>query len=83
MKIKILYFMKLVELLGSSQEEADLPIEVVDVAGLLAWLGQRGENFRMALADGKNLQVTINKQFVETASAIREGDEIAFFPKSR
>lgn len=83
MKIKILYFMKLVEMLGCSQEEVDLPVEVVDVAGLLAWLGQRGESYRTALADGMNLQVTINKKFVETTSAVREGDEIAFFPKSR
>lgn len=83
MKIKILYFMKLVELLGCSQEEVNLPVDVVDVAGLLAWLGQRGENFKKALADGSGLQVTINKKFVETASAIRAGDEIAFFPKSR
>ncbi len=83
MKIKILYFMKLVELLGCSQEEVELPGEVVDVAGLLVWLGERGEKFKSALADGNNLQITINKKFVETASAIREGEEIAFFPKSR
>ena len=75
--------MKLVELLGSSQEEINLPAEVVDVAGLLAWLGQRGENFQKALADGSGLQITINKKFVETTELIQEGDEIAFFPKNR
>jgi len=81
--VKILYFMKLVELFGCSQEEVNLPLGVVDVAGLLAWLGQRGGNFRTVLADGRFLQITINKQFVETTSEIREGDEIAFFPRPR
>ena len=81
--VKILYFMKLVETLGCSQEEVDVPAEVVNVAGLLAWLGQRGEKYRLALADGRNLQVTINKKFVDTASPIGDGDEVAFFPKSR
>lgn len=75
--------MKLVELLGHSQEELSLPPEVVDVAGLLAWLGKRGENYRTVLADGSGVQITINKKFVDTSSVVQQGDEIAFFPKAR
>jgi len=81
--VKLLYFMRLVDLLGCSQEELKLPEGVVNVAGLLAWLGQRGEIYRAALADGSGLQVTINKKFVEPASAVTDGDEIAFFPQKR
>lgn len=81
--VKLLYFMKLVDLLGCSQEELKLPESVVNVAGLLAYLGQRGENYQTALADGSGLQITINKQFVDPASALRDGDEVAFFPKTR
>lgn len=81
--VKILYFMKLAELLGRTQEEVALPLEITDVAGLLAWLGQRDGNFKTALGDGRSLQVTVNKKFVETAAVFGEGDEIAFFPKSR
>jgi len=79
--VKLLYFFNLVDLLGCSQEEQQLPEGVVNIAGLLAWLGQRGEKYRTALAPGKGLQVTINKKFADPASAIRDGDEIAFFPK--
>jgi molybdopterin synthase sulfur carrier subunit len=60
-----------------------LPEGVVNVADLLAWLGQRGENYRVALADGSGLQITINKKFVDAASVITDGDEIAFFPQKQ
>jgi len=80
--VKLLYFFKLVDLLGCSQEELKLPEGVVSVAGLLAWLGQRGEVYRTALADGSGLQITVNKKFVEPESAIANGDEIAFFSKA-
>ena len=81
--LKLLYFFKLVDLLGCSQEELKLPEGVVNVADLLVWLGQRGENYRAALADGSGLQITINKKFVDSASEITDGDEIAFFPQKR
>ena len=80
--VKLLYFFKLVDLLGCSQEELKLPEGVVSVAGLLAWLGQRGEVYRTALTDGSGLQITVNKKFVEPESAIANGDEIAFFSKA-
>jgi molybdopterin synthase sulfur carrier subunit len=81
--VKLLYFMKLVDMIGFSQEELTLPENVVNVAGLLAWLGQRGEPYRAALADGSGLQITINKKFVDPASIVTDGDEVAFFPKAR
>lgn len=81
--VKLLYFMKLVELLGCSQEELALPQHIDSVAGLLLHLGQRGEPYLTALADGSELQITINKKFVDPAVALKDGDEIAFFPKAR
>jgi molybdopterin synthase sulfur carrier subunit len=81
--LKLLFFFNLVDLLGCSQEEIKLPQDVVNVAALLAHLGQRGDNYRAALGDGSGVQVTVNKQFVELASAIKDGDEVAFFPKSK
>jgi sulfur-carrier protein len=83
MMLKLLYFFNLVDLLGCSGEEMKLPEAVVDVAGLVTMLAQRGENYRLALGDGSAMQITINKQFVALTSAIRDGDEIAFFPKAK
>jgi len=81
--LKLLYFMKLAEIIGTSQEEIQMPQGLVNVGELLRWLGQRGEQYRTALGDGSNFQVTINKKFVDTASAVKDGDEIAFFPTGR
>ncbi|HUX92015.1 MAG TPA: MoaD/ThiS family protein [Gallionellaceae bacterium] len=81
--VKLLYFMKLADLIGSSQEELMLPDGVASIAGLLAWLVQRGEHYQTALGDGSRLQITINKKFVDSASAVKQGDEVAFFPRGR
>ena len=81
--LKLLYFFNLVDLLGCAQEELALPDGINDVAGLLAWPGKQDEKYRIALADGSKLQVTINKKFVDTATAIKDSDEIAFFPNTR
>ena len=81
--VKLLYFFKLVDLLGCSQEEVSLPPGVVNVAELLAWLGQRGEQYQTTLGDGSGVQITINKKFVDPTSAIKDGDEVAFFSKGR
>ena len=80
--IKLLYFFNLVDKLGCAQEELSLTDEVVDVAGLLDSLGKREEKYLAVLADGSKLQVTINKKFVEVSASIKDGDEIAFFPKA-
>jgi len=46
-------------------------------------LGQRGTLYQTALGNGSRVQVTINKKFVETESVIKDGDEVAFFPKTK
>ena len=81
--LKLLYFMKLADVIGTSQEEVALPQGVSSIGELLLWLRQRGEHYQAALGDGSGVQITINKKFVDPASAIRDGDEIAFFPKGR
>jgi len=78
--IRLLYFMGLVDAIGHSQEEVVLPDAVRDVKGLVAWLEQQGERYQKALEGGAVVQITINKRFVELDTAIRDGDEIAFFP---
>ena len=75
--------MKLADAIGCSQDELSLPEGIASIASLLVHLGQRGEQYRTALGDGSKLQITINKKFVEPASAIMDGDEIAFFPTAR
>ena len=75
--IRILYFGHLATLFGQTGEDAELPAEVHDIGALLRWLGQRGEIWERMLGANPALKITVNKQFAEPATAVRDGDEIA------
>jgi molybdopterin synthase sulfur carrier subunit len=75
--VKILFFGDLVETLGMTSDEIVLPADVTDVERLLFVLAKRGEMWKKMLLGNPKLNVTINKQFAEKSSAVRDGDEIA------
>jgi molybdopterin synthase sulfur carrier subunit len=74
--IRILYFAKLVDLLGRSSEDADPPPAVADIDGLLAWLRKRGPRWAGVLQSGA-VKVTVNKSFADPGTQVRDGDEVA------
>lgn len=78
--LKILYFARIKEALGVAQESIALPKDANDVAGLTAWLRQRGITWQTELAPGKALRVAVNQVMVGMDAAITDGDEIAYFP---
>jgi molybdopterin synthase sulfur carrier subunit len=78
--IKLLYFARLREDLGTSAEELALPAGVTTVAGLRSHLIARGGTWASVLADGKALRVAVNQDMADPATAIKAGDEVAFFP---
>ncbi len=75
--VKILFFGDLVETLGMASDEITLPADVTDVERLLFVLAKRGEMWKKMLLGNPKLNITINKQFAEKSSAVRDGDEIA------
>ncbi|ODU48692.1 MAG: molybdopterin synthase sulfur carrier subunit [Thiobacillus sp. SCN 63-374] len=75
--VKILFFGDLVETLGMASDEIVLPADVTDVERLLFVLSKRGERWKKMLLGNPKLNVTINRQFAEKSSAIKDGDEIA------
>lgn len=75
--VKILFFGDLVESLGMASDEIVLPADVTDVERLLFVLARRGEMWKKMLLGNPKLNVTINKQFAEKSSPIKDGDEIA------
>lgn len=75
--VKILFFGDLVDSLGMAADEIELPAEVSDVARLLFVLSLRGELWKKMLLGNPKLNVTINKQFVDRAAPVKDGDEIA------
>jgi molybdopterin synthase sulfur carrier subunit len=55
----------------------ELPAGVSTVGQLRDWLAGQG---REKLASAKNLRCAVNHDMVKLDAAIKDGDEIAFFP---
>jgi molybdopterin synthase sulfur carrier subunit len=78
--VQLRYFARLREAFSSEGERVALPAGVVNVAGLVAWLRQRGEPWDRELAAGRPVRVAVNQDMADPATPIRVGDEVAFFP---
>lgn len=77
MSVKVLYFASLREALGLSNESVELPAGIETVGALRDWLVIQG---RDKLATAKNMRCAVNQNMAGLDAAVREGDEIAFFP---
>ena len=75
--VKILFFGDLVDSLGMASDEIALAPDVTDVERLLFVLAKRGELWKKMLLGNPKLNVTINKQFADKSSPVKDGDEIA------
>ena len=80
MNVKVLYFAGLREQVGIRGEDLQVPAGVTTVAGLRAMLMARGGAWQSALAQGKALRVAVNQEMAQPTTAVKPGDEIAFFP---
>ncbi|MCB1938810.1 MAG: molybdopterin converting factor subunit 1 [Rhodocyclaceae bacterium] len=79
MKLTVLYFASLRELLGQARETLELPDAVDSIGALRATLSARGEAWGR-LAPGHNVRAAVNQVMASDAARIGDGDEIAFFP---
>jgi len=80
MRVRLLFFARLREALGTNSEEAVLPEGVEDVAGLTAWLSARGGAWATELAAGRAYRVAVNQEMATAATRLSEGAEVAIFP---
>ncbi len=78
--LKLLYFARLREALGISAESLELPAEVRDVRGLMAWLAARGGVWQEQFDGCRQIRAAVNQELVADSASIRGGDEVAFFP---
>lgn len=78
--IRILYFAKLRETLGTAGEELALPADVRTVGALRDHLVARGAPWAEALAAGRALRVAVNQDMAAPGTPVADGDEVAFFP---
>ncbi|WP_188569213.1 molybdopterin converting factor subunit 1 [Undibacterium terreum] len=80
MNIELRFFASIREKLGTSAEQASLPVEVKTVGDVRAWLMTRGGPWAEALAEGRALRMAYNQQMCGADTAIADGGELAFFP---
>lgn len=78
--VRILYFARLREAVGTSAEDAALPDEVADVAQLMGWLAARGGAWREEFDGCRQIRAALNQELVPNSTLIKAGDEVAFFP---
>ena len=75
--LKVLFFAQTRELIGV--DEVLIEDEFATADELREYLSQKGEKWALALEKGK-LLVAINQTLMSLESAVKSGDEIAFFP---
>jgi sulfur-carrier protein len=78
--MKLVYFAWVRERIGRPEEEIELPPDIRTVAELLAWLRERGEEYRAALQQPEVIRVAIDQEHVDHGQPIAGAREIALFP---
>lgn len=76
MKIRILYFGRIVDVAGVTSESLDLPPAINTTDKLLKLLSMRGKQWKLAVHDNPKLRITINKEMREGSAELKEGDEV-------
>lgn len=78
--LKLVFFARLREDLGTQAVQLALPESVGTVASLRAHLAARGGAWATALAQGRAIRVAVNQEMAQPATPVKAGDEVAFFP---
>jgi molybdopterin converting factor small subunit len=79
MRVKLLCFGVLKDLLGLATEEVQVP-EGSSVADLLRNLEQRTSNSVMDTKVWQSLAVAVNREYSPADTVLRDGDEVALLP---
>ncbi|MDY4279525.1 MAG: molybdopterin synthase sulfur carrier subunit [[Pasteurella] mairii] len=75
--LNVLFFAQTRELIGV--DSLELPASFATADDVRAHLAAKGDKWALALEKGK-LLVAINQTLTPLESAVKDGDEIAFFP---
>ena len=80
MSIRLLYFARLREDMGMTDEMFEPSAPVADVKGLREQLIARGAPWSVAFAPGKAVRASVNQDIARDHTPVKAGDEVAFFP---
>ena len=80
MTITLVYLARLREAFGVPGEQVLLPAGIATVEALRSWLMRRGAVWAGELAVGRAVRIAVNHDLAAPDTALRDGDEVAFFP---
>ena len=80
MKVKLLYFAKIKELVGLDNETIDLPSNVITFNELKNYFILRGAPWSEIFLPENGTRCALNKNLMNSNFIIEAGSEIAFFP---
>ncbi|OIQ70675.1 molybdopterin synthase sulfur carrier subunit [mine drainage metagenome] len=80
MKITVRYFARVREEVGTSLEQHEVPEWVETLGALRDWLSRQSRRHAQALAPELALRTACDRVMGDTATALRAGCEVAFFP---
>jgi molybdopterin synthase sulfur carrier subunit len=80
LKLRVLYFAWVRELIGLDEEMVDRAAGAVSVRDLLAALKLRSDGHARAFADASRIRCALDQQVVPLDAEIGAAHEIAFFP---
>lgn len=78
--MKILYFARLREQIGKSEEQVSLPENIRCLGDLIDWLEGRGPEYAAALSNRTILRAAVNEEHAPMDTPVSDADEIALFP---
>jgi len=78
--IKIKYFASLSEYLDLKSEELPYSDEFNTAKDIINQLVDRGDTWKHAFSGENKILVAVNQEICEHDVAVRDGDEVAFFP---
>lgn len=78
--MKLIYFARVREIIGKSEEQIDLPSNVNKVDDLLKYLISFGDEYESALSDIKSIHIACDEKHVDKNFKISGVKEVAIFP---
>ena len=77
--MKILYFAKLKQLIGKSEETISIE-KKKKISEVINELKRRDKVYNLALNENKSLQYAVNCEYVDLDFSVTDSDELAIFP---
>ena len=78
--LTIHYFASVREALGKANEQLEFPDDIVNVEGLMKYLGASNPAFQSLIESENKILVAINQIVVDRNYMLSKNDEVAFFP---